>query len=409
MKTMLRPFSLQLVPLALCLCLLELAGCSTESAEPQRGALFATAALENTIPTLAVAEEPAEVSFSAVTLDDIDCSVDMATATLIRLTGEGGSIRGAGATLDSGTLTIHRAGTYVMSGQLEGLVLVDAEDAGLVRIVLDNLTVSGQMQAPRCDKLLLILQEHSDNRISYTSQLEEGEERLPAAAVAVNAPLTINGGGSLAIESARDSGLTTASSLVVAGTSLTVNASSNALQSEQGILFLDSTVDIVAGRNGIDTASNSAGGILFSGGSYHIEAAETGLRSGSTLSVINSEVEVNAAGSGVSAAGGVLVLDGELLSVGGSADRTGGTGNYGGHAQPALLVSFESEQEAYSTVTLRSDDGDALAEIQPQTGYTSISVSTPTLELGDAVTFSVNGVQLARLTIEDHEQQLFLP
>lgn len=405
MTTMLRPVSLHLISLAACVCLLELVGCSSQDSVQEHGQLFSQTVLESTLPS--DPSEEGEVSFVTVTLDDIDCSVDMATATLITLSDQEARIRGAGASLDQNTLTINRSGTYVMSGALVGQVLVDTADTGLVRIVFNNFSVSGQMLAERCEKLLLILRDESDNKIMYAGQSEKLESSGPA--VFVNAPLTINGNGSLTIESAEDSGLISTASLVVAGTSLSIRAKSTALRSAESVIFMDSTVDLVAGQHGIDTESDYAGGILFSGGSYRIQAAENGLQSGGAVAVINSDVQINAAHSSVSAAGGVLVLDGELVTVSGQSDISGEPGKYREYTQPTLLVSFETEQEARSTVILWSEEGEALAEIQPEAAYTSIAVSTPSLTLGDCVTFSVNGTQLARVTMEEMEQLLFLP
>ena len=429
MNSLLKPFLIPILPLAFCACLLELSGCSPDRAAQVPGELFNEYLAETSHPS---GEEQGK-SFAAVTMEDLDISVDMASATFVSAAEGGITVHGVGAVPEQGMLTIDRPGTYVLSGEMAGQLQVDTGGAGLVRIVLDNFTLSGKGETPflaeQCGKLLLILKEGTQNNIIYAVETAAAAEFDPAAGAAggiapdepvaavsppgaallVSAPLTINGSGALSIESAGGSGLHAAESLVVAGTSLTVTAGATALYSADGVAFLDSTVALTAGGNGLTTGADAQGGIIFSGGSCLIRAAENGLQTPRAVAMVNGRLRIDAARSGVEAGEGVLLFNSELIASGGPVETGAQLGQHEELSQPALLITFEEEREAFSTVELRSGEGVPLAVLQPSFAYRSIVVSSPALTVGQPVTIALNGAELARITMEETEQLLQLP
>ena len=63
--------------------------------------------------------------------------------TKIKLSGSSADVSGDGVTLSDSTVTISKAGTYVISGKSDGVqIKVDAGDSDDVHIVLDGATMT---------------------------------------------------------------------------------------------------------------------------------------------------------------------------------------------------------------------------------------------------------------------------
>lgn len=59
------------------------------------------------------------------------------------------SIKGSGAEVKKGKVTIASAGTYVISGKLDnGQIIVDAKDKGTVKLVLNGAQINSSDKAP---------------------------------------------------------------------------------------------------------------------------------------------------------------------------------------------------------------------------------------------------------------------
>ena len=76
-----------------------------------------------------------------------DTSYDEADATAITLSGSTADSDSDAVTVEDGTVTISAAGTYVLSGELTGQVVVDSAGDGVVRLVLDDATITSETTA----------------------------------------------------------------------------------------------------------------------------------------------------------------------------------------------------------------------------------------------------------------------
>ena len=87
------------------------------------------------------------------TSKDSDTSYNESSATKIKLSGSSADVSGDGAALSGSTVTISKAGTYVISGKSDGLqIKVDAGDSDDVHIVLDGVTMTNTNAAINATK-----------------------------------------------------------------------------------------------------------------------------------------------------------------------------------------------------------------------------------------------------------------
>ena len=99
---------------------------------------------------------------------DKDASYDAASATAIALSGQGATVSGEGAAVESATVTITAAGTYVVTGELTaGSLVVNAGDADKVQIVLDGASIRNEtgpaLNIQQADKVFVTLADGSQN------------------------------------------------------------------------------------------------------------------------------------------------------------------------------------------------------------------------------------------------------
>ena len=79
------------------------------------------------------------------------------------------------------TVTITKAGTYVISGNVtEGNIIVNATDKGTVRLILNNASISNTTTAPikvlDAKKVILTLADNTTNTITDSSRLSTEED-----------------------------------------------------------------------------------------------------------------------------------------------------------------------------------------------------------------------------------------
>lgn len=229
------------------------------------------------------------VSLSAVTADaeDADITFTFADSGITASGSAAGSCK-----IEDTTLTILKAGTYLITGSCsDGSVVVDKNVSG-VTLILQDLDLTGASFAPIvCKK-----ESTSEIYVSGTVNLTDGEDpseestskTFEGAAIKVKsgAELTIGGDGTLNIDaSGCKNGISGASQAAVTiNGSLTLNitAANTGLASDGEVVIGSGTVNITAGNDGIkadpdDDDTESAGNITIVGGTVTVEAEDHGI------------------------------------------------------------------------------------------------------------------------------------
>lgn len=107
--------------------------------------------------------------------------------------------------IDKTTATITEAGTYILTGTLtDGQIIVDAEDKGDVKLVLNDADINCSSSAPiyiKSGNTVITLADGTENSVSdgeeYIYEKEDDDE--PNAAIFAKDDLTFNGSGSLTV------------------------------------------------------------------------------------------------------------------------------------------------------------------------------------------------------------------
>ena len=303
------------------LCAAVVTACGNTPAATNTGE---TASAATTVNTAAAAVELASVKLSdMVTFEDKDQATDWSTENpvLIKLSGASATIEGAGAEAKDGSVTITAAGTYVLSGKLsEGQIVVDVQDEGNVRLVLNGADIHDSNSAPiyikEAKNAMITLQEGTENVVSdgKTYMLEDASTEEPNAAIFSKTDLTINGTGKLTVEANYKDGITSKDDLKIIEGSLTIQAADDGILGRDMVAVADGTITVVAEGDAIKSTNDTdatKGFVAIAGGTFDLKAGADGIQAetnvvidGGTYNVVtgggneNGEVKVEERGPG---------------------------------------------------------------------------------------------------------------
>lgn len=166
--------------------------------------------------SLVVFEEVTVLASEAVSYSGEDVYTDWETETpvAIELNGDNATFDSTAAVLfEDNTLTIKAGGTYVLSGSLDGQVIVDSENKNTVRLVLNGVEINSAetsaIHIANAEKAFISLAEGTENSVSdgETYVFDDAEEDEPNAAIFSKSDLTINGTDELTVAGSYNNGI----------------------------------------------------------------------------------------------------------------------------------------------------------------------------------------------------------
>lgn len=290
---------------------LALTGCSTVSTSSTTD----TASDSATAPSIATSGTAAELASSvadATHYDADDLIWDAAAETSITLAD--GSVKASGAnadgvSIDGDTVSITAGGDYRVSGKLTaGQVVVAAGDE-VVRIILDNATITGAtgsaIDIQSANEVLLFLADGTSNTLSDVSTYADTGTDAANAAVYSMADLTIAGTGSLTVNGNYQDGIVSKDGLVLAAGNVTVKAADDGIKGKDYTVLLDGIYAVTAGGDGIKATNDSEsdrGWLLMAGGTLDVAAGDDGMKAETTLTISDGNATVTKSEEGLEAA-----------------------------------------------------------------------------------------------------------
>ena len=168
-----------------------------------------SATTNNTSQTTATSTSNSKTDSSNYFTDkDKDTSYDESTASTVKLSGSSASVSGDGVAVSGDTVTISKAGTYVISGESNGVqIKVEAGDSDDVHIVLKGVTMTNTnapISATKAGHIYLTLADGTTNTLSDSSSNNDEDAD---AVIFSKGDLTINGSGTLNIDAKKNNGI----------------------------------------------------------------------------------------------------------------------------------------------------------------------------------------------------------
>lgn len=257
-----------------------------------------------------------EVLADDVAVETGDTSYDASSATTVTLDGTAATSDSDAVTSKDGTVTISAAGTYVLSGDLTGQVVVDSAGDGVVRLVLDDATITSDTSAAiavtDAESVVVVLADGSDNALTDASTYADAgdDEDAPTGALWSSADLTIGGSGSLTVTGNSNNGIVGKDGLVITGGTIDVTSVDDGIIGKDYLVLTDGTVTVDAADDTFksdNTEDAGAGFVLIEGGALTVSSQDDGIK-GTQVLVSGGTVLVS--GSNEALEGSLIVIDG---------------------------------------------------------------------------------------------------
>lgn len=296
---------------------LALTGCSTTSNALASGTTAADSSVGTTATTSsATATAASSSSFSTnvksgekldvdTHYSEQDLSWDTSSETAIDLSNPTAT---DGVTVEDGTLTITKAGTYKLSGEYQGQIKVETADSDAVRLVLDNANITNSSGAAlnvvNADEVILYSASGTTNTISDGADYTATGEDDPDAVVYSKADLTIAGEGTLKVNGNHEDGIHTSDGLVIASGTLEVNAANTGIKGKDYVDILGGTITVTAQQDGIKSTNDTdegQGWTRLSNGTVTVNAGDDGFKASRVVEISGGSLTVEQSDEGIEA------------------------------------------------------------------------------------------------------------
>ena len=234
-----------------------------------------------------------------------DLSWDASSETAIDLSNPTAT---DGVTVEDGTLTITKAGTYKLSGEYQGQIKVETADSDAVRLVLDNANITNSSGAAlnvvNADEVILYSASGTTNTISDGADYTATGEDDPDAVVYSKADLTIAGEGTLKVNGNHEDGIHTSDGLVIASGTLEVNAANTGIKGKDYVDILGGTINVTAQQDGIKSTNDTdegKGWTRLSNGTVTVNAGDDGFKASRVVEISGGSLTVDQSDEGIEA------------------------------------------------------------------------------------------------------------
>lgn len=346
---------------------------------------------------------------------DLSDDYDESEAETITLNGSSAETSAAsGVSIDGSTVTISAEGVYIVSGTLsDGQIVVEADDAAKVQIVLKDASITSSTSAAlyvkSADKVFVTTAEGTENTLanggSFTA---DGDTNIDGAVYAKD-DITFNGSGSLTITSPAGHGVVGNDDVKFGGGTYTITASAHGVKANDSARFAESDVTITAGadKDGVHVSDNDdasaaeydsffyiADGtltisaqddgihadaqVIIEGGTITVNESYEGIE-GLSINISGGSTTVTASDDGLNAAGGNSASGSQAF---GGDDWNGGGMMSDGGTDGSITISGGSVK-----ITAGGDGVDSNGSVEISGGYTLVQGPTN----GDTSVLDYNG------------------
>ncbi len=235
---------------------------------------------------------------------DLEVGYDETTAAAITLSGSAASCNSDAVTIDGSTITITDEGTYLLSGTLDdGMVIVDAEDTDKIQLVLNGTSIHcadcAALYVRQADKVFVTTAADTQNMLSGGDTFTPLDDNNIDGVIFSKSDLTLNGLGTLTIDSPAGHGVVTKDDLAVTSGTYAITAAEQGLSGKDSVRIADGTFTLTTGKDAIqsdNTEDTDKGFVYLAGGTFTITAEGDGLSASSWMQVDDATCTITTGG-----------------------------------------------------------------------------------------------------------------
>lgn len=238
---------------------------------------------------------------------DKETGYDESTSAVITLSDSGIKSASENVKVSANTATISDEGTYILTGEISnGQVIVDAEKSDKVQIVLKNATIGNASSAPiyvkQADKVFITLAENSENTLSVNGEFKAIDDNNIDAVIFAKDDLTLNGNGTLTLNTEYGNGITSKNDLVITSGVYHITAKKHGLEGKDSVRIANGEFNMISGKDGIHSENSddaTLGFIYIADGTFKVTSETDGIDG--AVSVLINDGDFNIISGGGSA------------------------------------------------------------------------------------------------------------
>lgn len=247
---------------------------------------------------------------------DLSGEYDAAKCDSITLSDTGCTTDSKNVTIDGSTVTVTGEGTYIVSGTLsDGMIVVDVDKSEKVQLVLNGVDLTSKSSAAiyvkKADKVFVTLADKTENVLANGGTFAAIDDNNIDAVIFSKDDLTMNGTGTLIIDSPADHGIVSKNELVITNGTYRITAASHGMTGKDNIAIADGSFVITAGKDAIQSQNeddDTLGWVYIADGNFLLNAKSDG---------INAINEINIAGGTITVEQSEEGLEARLINISG--------------------------------------------------------------------------------------------
>ena len=205
-------------------------------------------------------------------------------------------------TLEDGKdVTIDAAGTYVITGSAKNsTVIVNASADAEVHLVFDNVSITNTnkpaIYTVNAKNVYVTTTQNSTNNLKVTGEFTEDNGDDIDAVIFAKTNITLNGLGTLNIDSSAN-GVASNNDLKVTGGTYNVNTTKHGFKALNSIRVADGTFNINATKDGFHSENEddlTKGYVYIAGGNFTINSEDDGIQGTSITEIDGGTFDINA-------------------------------------------------------------------------------------------------------------------
>lgn len=240
---------------------------------------------------------------------DKEVGYDESTSVTITLQGDTATASSDIVAIDGSTISITEEGTYVVSGNLnDGSIIIETPDDKKVQLVLNGANITSNDSAAiyikESDKVFITTVAGTENVLTNNGEFVQTDDNTVDGVIFSKADLTLNGEGTLRIETEYGHGVVSKDDLVVTSGTYEITASGHGLAGKDSVRIangefaLNVTQDAIHASNAEDTEK---GYVYVAGGNFQIAAQDDAIHAETKLLIENGDINITECYEGLEA------------------------------------------------------------------------------------------------------------
>ena len=240
---------------------------------------------------------------------DLNGNYDASACEQITLSDAGSASDSDGVTIDNNTITITKEGEYLLEGSLNnGMIIVDVDKSEKVQLILNGVNINSDTSAPiyvrQADKVFVTLANGTTNTLTNGGDFTAIDENNIDAVIFSKDDLTLNGTGSLNINSPAGHAIVSKNDLVITNGTYNITAASHALSGKDSVAIADGSFTIVAGKDAIhseDDEDDTVGKVFIAGGNISCSVESDGISAINEINIMGGNLVIEKSYEGLEA------------------------------------------------------------------------------------------------------------